>query len=139
MTRKSVLALSIFILAASTARAALPDCPGDVCVCLGQAAKFDVVAGASVKGKAGKISASGSSYVVPAAIAGRVCAETAAFAGSSDSPDSMTELVLTAPSGIAASFKAKKVYGAIEPGTSIDGDLATGRRARRQPRVPARS
>src|SRR5437773_2401582 len=117
------------MVAASTARGAtipIQDCPDDVCACLGEAANFDVVADKSIKGKTGKISASGYSYVIPAAIVGRVCGATAAFAGSGDDPDTMGELVLMAPGGIAASFKARKFSGAIEPGTSIEGDLATG-------------
>ena len=127
MARKTALLFGVLIVAASTAQgAARPDCPDDVCTCLGQAAKFDVVAGRSVKGRAAKVSASGSSYVIPAGITGRACADTAAFGGSSDDPDTVSELVVTAPGGIAASFKAKKIYGTIDPGTQIDGDLATG-------------
>jgi choice-of-anchor A domain-containing protein len=125
MTCRTALAV-ISVLAVSGAAAAPVDCPTDLCACLGEASSFDVVAGASLKSKTGKERSSGYSYPIATTIADAVCAESATVSGRSDAVTTFGDTTLVAPTGTAASFKAAKVYGGVEPGTLIEGDLVTG-------------
>ena len=113
-------------LLATSQTASAQTCPENLCACLGNAAAFDVLA-TSLKAKTGSLKYSGYSYPVAVVITGNVCADSASVSGSGEAVVGIGSLASLAPQGeVAATFKAKKIYGELDPGTSITGDLTTG-------------
>lgn len=118
-------AVASVTLCASPALAATATCTdNNICTCLGEASRFDVIAGQALKVRLGRTRNSGYTYPVSSGIAGSVCGQTASVAASTDAIiDIGGDMMLLAPAGsVAATFKAK---GDGSAGTSLGGDLAT--------------
>jgi len=109
-------------LGIGTARAV---CPDDVCDCLGQAGQFAILGNTLIM-QSGKQSQSGSAYYFPSVTDTSVCAKTGKFSGKPGGETEIGEdLLLTASSGLAATFKGYKYSGYSYEGVFIDGDLGT--------------
>jgi len=117
---------------------AQPTCGQDLCVCLGAAKNYEIVATKSAKMISTKLKqsdGSGGTYITPypASVDDSVCATIGNFTGrmatdpGDDDAQLGTDAVLLNPAPkVAASFMAYKVAKVLTPAVTISGDLVTG-------------
>lgn len=128
-TTASLLAALLFGVLPLTQAGPAPAqiCPQDICACVGDAGRFDLV-GTKVDVSAGKVRYSGYSYPIPGNVDSSVCATTGRFSGISGGESMISgDIICTLPPDkTAVTLRGYKYYGYPQPGVSVGGDIATG-------------
>jgi hypothetical protein len=120
----SVILVAAVLLACSP-RGARAACPQDICDCIGEAAKFDVVATRILSMKPGVSGYAPYTYASSAVVVDDGCATKARILGTEYAVSEIDDLfLLQGPGAVAGRFRTNRGYG--YPGTWVLGDLATG-------------
>jgi len=127
MARLVIAILATILLGLSQARPAAAVC-ANMCDCIGAAKDFDALANDKLVVSFGKVSVSGSAYRVETDVDGAVCGNLDTLVGAADEAETSVGDVVgrSGPGTTAIKFKGVRVYGELDPGVTVNGDVATG-------------